>query len=119
MSAPRSENYEECCGGGEVLQMDSRGRSEQGGEQEQRNELRDRDEQGAGNVIDAMRERHEQRHHDDRQIEADGRSEQPGVGQQLLECVEQCERRDQISDHIEDLEARSDLAVHSRPSRIR
>ena len=107
--APRSENHEEGGRAREILQVNPRGRPEQGREQEQRNELRERDEQGAGDVIDAMRERDEQRHHDDRQIEGDGGSEQPGVSHQLLECVEKRERSDQVGDHIEDLEARSDL----------
>ena len=55
------EDHEKCGRAGKILDMDSGGTAEIEREQEQRDEFGDGDEQSAGNVVDAMGERHQQR----------------------------------------------------------
>ena len=90
------EDHEEGGGGGKILEVDARGAAEIEREQEERDVLGDGDQQGAGNVVDAVGEGHQQRDRHDREVEYDDRRQQAEVHEHLLDGIDERDQRDQV-----------------------
>ena len=98
------EDHEARCCGDYVLQLRAAIAAEEIAKAKQRSVLGADDQQAAGNRIEAMRKRHQEHGDDQHQIEQDHRCVGVEVLNRLLDGVDQRRDRDQIGDHVEDLE---------------